>query len=298
MSIAHGTILGGLSVVPDLGVAITCYRDILQLDLLDTGPLAPDLVESWGVPASAGARCAVLQPKSGSDCSFRLVEQPDHPQFKPTTSFGWGAFECTVEDVYGWPARLAGTPFTIVGEPRALPGMDAFVPMQALGPGREMVYLNQVYGDMANTDLPRAACITDRIFIVILGTPDRAASCDWYQNRLGLDLADTFEIPYQMINDAFGLPADHITAMTMVQAGRMPIVEVDDYPLQAGPRARHPGMLPPGNALVTLAVRDLDACTVDWIAPPVRREGPLYAGRRAATTLGSAGELLELVELG
>ena len=298
MSISHGTILGGLSVVPDLDLALTCYRDILQLDLLHSGLLAGDLAESWGTPASAGARYAALQPKSGSACWFRLVEQAGHPLFAPTTTYGWGAFECTVEDVFGWPARLAGTPFIIVGEPRALPGMDAFVPMQALGPGREMVYLNQVFGDMANTDLPRAGSITDRIFIVILGAPDRDASCHWYRDRLGLDLADTYEIPYQMINDAFTLPDDHITAMTMVQAGRMPIVEVDGYPPQAGPRARHPGMLPPGNALVTLAVRDLGACKVDWIVPPAPREGLLYEGRRAATTVGLAGELLELVEVG
>ena len=298
MSIAHGTILGGLSVVPDLDKALTCYQDTLHLDLLHSGPVAADLAASWGTPASAGARHAVLRPKSGSRCWFRLVEQPDHPQFKPTTTYGWGAFECTVEDVFGWPARLEGTPFEIVGMPRKLPGMDAFVPMQALGPGREMVYLNQVYEDMVNTDLPRAGSLTDRIFIVILGAPDRMASCAWYRDRLGLDLADTYEIPYQMINDAFALPADHITAMSMVQAGRLPIVEVDDYPAQAAPRARHPGMLPPGNALVTLAMRDLDACQVNWIALPVPRDGPLYEGRRAGTTVGSAGELLELVEVG
>jgi catechol 2,3-dioxygenase-like lactoylglutathione lyase family enzyme len=170
--------------------------------------------------------------------------------------------------------------------------------MQVLGTGLEMVYLNQVFTDMVNTDLPRAGSLTDRIFIVILAAPDRAAACSWYRDRLGLDLADTYELPYQMINSAFGLPADHISAITMVQAGRMPIVEVDDYPPQAAPRARHPGMLPPGNALVTLAVRDLDACKVDWIAPPLRRDGPLYDGRRAATTIGSAGELIELVETG
>jgi hypothetical protein len=101
-----------------------------------------------------------------------------------------------------------------------------------------------------------------------------------------------------MINQAFGLPTDYISALTMIQAGRMPIVEVDDYPPQAASRARHPGMLPPGNALVTLGMRDLGACQVDWIAPPVRRQGPLYEGRRAGTTIGPAGELLELVEVG
>lgn len=298
MTLAHGTILGGLSVVPDLDAALAGYRDVLKLDLLATGPLPADLAASWSAPSSAGARHAVLRPKSGSPCWFRLVEQPDHPEFRPTTTYGWGAYECTVEDVFGWPARLAGSPFEIVGEPRKLAGMDAFVPMQVLGTGREMVYLNEVFGDMATSDLPRAKSLTDRIFIVILGAPDRAAACRWYQERLGLDLGDTFQLAYQMINKAFALPPDYLSGLTMVQAGRMPIVEVDDYPPQARPRARHPGMLPPGNALVTLAVRDLAACGVEWIAPPASRDGPLYEGRRAGTTIGPAGELLELVEAG
>lgn len=298
MSIPHGTILGGLSVVPDLFEAMRGYRDVLKLEHLETGLLPLDLAQSWGAPASVGARYAVLRPKSGSDCWFRLVEQPDHPEFKPTTTYGWGAFECTVEDVFGWPARLDGTSFDIVGMPRALPGMDAFVPMQMLGTGLEMVYLNEVFGDMPNNDLPRAHSLTDKIFIVILGAPDRGAACAWYKDRLGLALGDTYEIPYQMINTAFDLPTDFITAMTMVQSARMPIVEVDDYPPEAKPRARHPGMLPPGNALVTLAMRDLDACQVEWISPPAVRQGPLYEGRRAATTIGPAGEMLELVEVG
>ena len=298
MSVPHGAILGGLSVVPDLDAALVCYRDVLRLDFVHAGPLDADLAASWNAPASAGSRHAVLRPSSGSDCWFRLIEQPDHPAFKPTTTFGWGAFECTVEDVFGWPSRLAGSGFTIVGEPRKLPGMDAFVPMQVLGPGREMVYLNQVFDDMTNTDLPRAGSLTDRIFIVILAAPDRAAACEWYAQRLGLDLADTFELPYRMINEAFGLSADNLSTLTMLQAGRLPIIEVDAYPPQATLRAHHPGMLPPGNALVTLAVCDLDACEVDWIKLPVRRDGALYEGRRAGTTLGPAGELLELVESG
>lgn len=298
MSIAHGTILGGLSVVPDLAAGLAAYQGTLRLDLVEEGALPADLAASWGCPDSAGRPYAALRPSSGAPCWLRLVEQPDHPDFTPTTSFGWGAFELTVEDVFGWPARLAGSPFTIVGEPKQLPGMDAFVPMQALGPGLEMVYLNQVFGNMDGIDLPKARSITDHIFIVILATPDRAATCAWYAQRLGLDLGPTFELPYAMINTAFGLPDDFVSVLSMVQAGRMPIVEVDDYPPQAKARPRHAGMLPPGNALVSLAVRDLDAVQADWISPPAVRAGALYEGRRAATLVGTAGELLELVEVG
>jgi hypothetical protein len=84
----------------------------------------------------------------------------------------------------------------------------------------------------------------------------------------------------------------------MVQNGRMTILEVDDYPPQTAERPRDPGRLPPGNALVTLALDSLDRPGLEWIAPPAVRDGPLYDGRRSGTVRGPSGELLELVEIG
>ena len=299
MTIAHGTILGGLSTLPDLDRGIAAYRDVLGLDLVERGELADSLAAGWGCPANAGSPYAVLQPKSGAACWLRLVEQPDHPDFRPTTTFGWAAFETTVEDVWHWPEALPSDLFTIVGPPKVLENIEpAFIPMQALGPGREMVYLNKVLGDLPDTDLPRAGSSVDRIFIVVLATPDREASIAWYCEALGLARGADYTLPYSMINDAFGLAPDTQTTISMVMQGRMPIVEVDDYPATATPRARHEGMLPPGNALVTLAVPDLDACTADWLTPPRACEGALYEGRRAATAIGAGGELVECVEVG
>lgn len=299
MSIPHGTILGGLSSVPDLARAITAYRDVLQLELVEQGTLPADLAASWGCPANAGASYAALRPASGAPCWFRLVEQPAHPAFKPTTTYGWAAFETTVEDVWHWPEALPPDLFTIVGPPKVLENMKpAFIPMQALGTGQEMIYLNQVLDNMAETDLPAAHAPVDRIFIVVLATPDREASVAWYTQKLGLTRGADYTIPYSMINKAFDLAADTLTTLTMVQHQRMPIVEVDDYPAAATPRARHEGMLPPGNALVSLAVRDLDACSAQWLTPPAPRAGALYEGRRAATAIGAAGELIECVEVG
>lgn len=297
-AVTHGTILGGLSTVPDLDLAIGAYRDTLGLNLVEQGEIHADLAASWGCSANAGSRYAVLQPRSAAPCWLRLVEQPAHSDFKPTTSYGWAAFECTVKDVWGWPAKLPPEHFTIVGPPKEITGIEpAFIPMQVLGPGREMVYLNEVLKNMPDSDLPRAQSPVDRIFICVLAAPDRAASVKWYRDRLSLDKGSDFTIPYSMINNAFGLPSDMLTTLTMVSAGRMPIVEVDDYPAAATMRPRHTAMLPPGNALVTLAVDDLDACDVAWITPPDVRAGALYQSRRAATTIGPAGELLELVEL-
>jgi len=299
MSIAHGTILGGLSTVPDLDAALAGYRDCLGLDLVEQGELPADLAESWGCAANARSRYAVLRPKSGEPCWFRLVEQSDHTDFKPTRSYGWAAFECTVEDVWHWPEVVEGAGFEIVGAPKKLENIEpAFIPMQVLGTGREMVYLNQVLNDMPGTDLPRAGSPVDRIFIVVLATPDREASLAWYSQRLGLNRGADYTLPYSMINNAFGLPADTQTIITMLQHERMPIVEVDDYPAEATERPCHDGMLPPGNALVSLAVRDLDACDVDWISAPAIRDGALYEGRGAGTTVGAGGELVELIEVG
>ena len=55
----HGQIVGGLSVTPDLDAAICDYRDVLGLELVETGLLDGDLAAAWHAPASAGARIAV-----------------------------------------------------------------------------------------------------------------------------------------------------------------------------------------------------------------------------------------------
>lgn len=297
--IAHGTILGGLSTVPDLDLALAAYRDVLGLDLVEQGTVAAELALSWGAHAITGARFAALRPRSGAPCWLRLVEQPDHPAFVATTTYGWAAFELSVQDVYGWPARLAGSGFDIVGPPRTITGIEpAFIPMQVLGPGREMLYLNQVLTDMPALDLPRATSPVDKMFIVILAAPERTRAVAWYQTALGFEPGADFMIPYTMINRAFGLPGDHLTTLTMIKKERLPIVEIDDYPAGAAPRGAHAGMLPPGNALVSLAVTDLAACRCAWITQPSQPGGALYEGRRSATTRGMAGELIELIEVG
>jgi len=298
MTLTHGAILGGLSTVPDLPDGIRAYRDILGLELVEQAELAEDLALSWGCPANAGSAFATFQPLSGEPCWFRLVEQTSHPDFRPTRSYGWAAFECTVEDVWSWPDALPADLFTVVGMPKTIENMKpTFIPMQTLGPGREMVYLNEVQIPESDLSLPPAKSPVDRIFICVLATPDRVASVEWYCDALGLQRGTDYTIPYTMINKAFDLPEGYQTTLSMVQRSRMPIVEVDDYPTAATKRPQHRGMLPPGNALVTLGVEDIDACKVDWIAPPTARQGILYEGRRAGTALGAAGELVELVEL-
>lgn len=296
--LTHGRIVGGVVTTPDLDAALADYHGRLGLTLVGQHTLDADLAASWGCPHSAGSRCATLQPESGAHCFIRLVEAPLPSDFRPTRTYGWAAYELTVQNVFGWPARLQGGGFDIVGPPKALEGLPYFVPMQVMGRGREMIYLNEVAENTPTSDLPKARSLTDHIFIVILATPDREASLEWFERTLRLDISSSYTLAYSMINNAFALASDHRTTITMVQKGRLPIVEVDGYPDAATARPGNPDLLPAGNALVTLAVNDFDALALAFIQPPVQRDGPLYGGRRAGTIRGSAGELIELLEIG
>jgi catechol 2,3-dioxygenase-like lactoylglutathione lyase family enzyme len=293
-----GRIMGGVVTTPDLDAALEDYHGRLGLAVVERSELAADLAVSWGCSASAGARTATLQPQSGAHCFIRLVEQAVPDDFKPTRTYGWAAYELTVQDVYGWPDRLAGSGFDIVGPPKEIVGLPYFVPMQVTGRGREMIYLNEVRENTPSSDLPKAQSLTDHIFICILATPDREANLEWLQDKIGLDVGGTYTLEYTMINKAFGLADGTQSSITMVQKDRLPIIEVDDYPDAATVRPRAAGSLPPGNALVTLAVDSLDKTKVDFVAPPAVHDGAIYAGKRSATVVGMAGELLELVEIG
>ena len=291
----HGAILCGTATTPDIDAALGDYRDTLGLRLVERGEVDGVLAQSWGAPGSTGARYAILQPRSGVSSFVRLVEQPLPSAFVPTRTYGWAAFELTVQDVFGWPERLAASAFEIVGPPREIPGLPYFVAMQMLGRGRELIYLNEVRSNTPTSDLPRAQSPVDRIFIVILACVDRPAALDWYRTRLNLDIGADYTIPYTMIARAFGLPDDYLSTITMAQKGRMPIVEVDGYPEAATVRHVDAARLPPGNAIVTLAVDRLPE--LEWIATPSVRSGAVYAGRLSATAVGPAGELLEVVQL-
>ena len=221
--LTHGRIMGGLVTTPDLGAALADYRDMLGFALVEQGTVAPDLAAAWGCPASAGRAMAVLRPTSGAQCFIRLVEQPLPAGFVPTTTYGWASYEITVQDVFGWPARLAGSGFEIVGPPKEIPSLPYFVAMQVHGRGKEMLYFNEVRMDTPTTDLPKAQSPVDHIFITILAAHDRSTSVAWYRDIIGLDEADSYTLNYTMINKAFGLPDGTQSSLTMMQAGRMPI---------------------------------------------------------------------------
>ena len=293
----HGRIKCGTIVTPHFGAALDEYQRILGLSVASIGPVTADLAASWGTPATAGRPAALLTAPSGRPGFLRLVEGTPVPAFRPLRSFGWAAFEMTVQDCTALFDDVAGSGFTVIGEPKPVPGFDNFIPFQVSGRGGEVLYLNQVLKPgMSGLDLPMAEARVDHMFIAVLAARDRAATLAFHVDALGFTAGDTWAIPYSVINAAFDLPPDTVTAMTMTQVGRMPAAEIDQYPPAATARPTAPGELPPGNAMISFIVASLAAVAAPFIAPPVARDGPLYDGRRVACVTGAAGELIELIE--
>ncbi len=294
-----GRILGGTVTVPDLRASVEDYCSILGLELVDEEVVSDALAVHWGAPAHGGRGMAVLGAPGGAGGLLRLVEGERVEGYRPLATYGWAAFEFTVADAFALRARIDESRFHVLGEPKLVPGFDTFIPFQVAGRAGEVLYLNQVLKPAAgDLDLPRAGAMVDHMFIAVLASADRGAALAFHTAMLGFEEGETHRFPYSMINRSFGLDPDHATTITMTRTGRIPATEIDQYPDRATPRARRPGALPPGNAMVTFAVADLDAVRAPLIAPPRAFDGPFHAGQRAATVWGPDGEVIELVEVG
>lgn len=293
----HGRIKCGTVVTPAFEASLDDYTRLLGLAIAEESVVAPELAAAWGAPGSAGKRMALLTSASDSPGFLRLVEGNAVPGFRSVTTFGWAAYEMTVADCFALFEDIKGSAFNVIGAPKLVPGFDNFIPFQVTGRGGEVLYLNQVLqSSMAGLDLPAAAAKVDFMFIAVLAAADRAASVRFHVDALAFAEGDTYALPYSVINAAFGLPDDHISEITMTCVGRLPASEVDQYPPAATARPMAAGELPPGNAMISFLHRDLSEVRARFLAPPVLRDGPLYAGRRTACVHGAAGELIELIE--
>ena len=291
-----GRIKCGTIATPDIAASLADYTGVLGLSIIENAPVSADLAAAWGAPALAGRRSVLLRHAEGRPFFLRLIETSPIA-YVPLRSHGLAAFEHTVADCDALFADIKGSAFTVVGAPKLVPGFDNFIPFQVVGRAGEVLYLNQVLkSGMTDLDLPHTSARVDEMFIAILASPDRAAAVAFHCEALGFEAGDTWSIPYSVINNSFGLPADTITDMTMTRQGRMPGSEIDQYPAAATPRTVPPGELPPGNAMVSFICASLDTIKAPFLAPPARRDGALYAGRRTAVVRGAAGELIELIE--
>ena len=296
----HTKIRCGSILVNDLDVSLALYRDVLEQDVVESGELNNKLAESWGAPRLSGAKTCLLQPRSGAQSYLRLIQSPDKvTPVAHATTYGWCAYEICVSDVFALAESLEGTDFKVVGPPKRMDNIANVIPMQVVGPDQEVLFLNQVLESDAHSDLPVAQCTVDQIFIAVLASNNRQQTVANYVQELAGDEAGTYELRYSLINRAFGLDPEVTHKLTLVQDGRTPLLEIDQYPDMAGSRKHAEGNLSHGNTMVSLVVNNLDELPLSnkVSEQPIYSDGLLYAGGRSIVLRGDCGECLELIEL-
>lgn len=281
---------------PDLAAVERAYGQYLDYRVVDRGSLPADLAGLWAAPALAGREYLVMQPASGAPVYLRLVRQEPVEGYAAMRTWGWNSNEILVQDTQAVHARLANSPFKVIGPPRGLSMNPDIVAMQALGPAGELVYLTCIPEGLAAFNLGSARSFVDRSFIVVLGGPDMEAMRRFYAETLGMPTTEPAPSTITVLARAWGLPDTTQFPLGLVRFAEHFLIELDEYPAGAKARPGRSGELPPGMAMVSFGVRSLDDVHAGFLAGPRPIECLPYSGRRAALLRGAAGELIELVE--
>jgi len=183
--------------VPDMEQWSALYKEWLDYQVVEQGEVPAALAASWGAPASAGQRYAVMAPASGTDVFIRAVEGDRVPGYRAMTTWGWNAIEIIIDDIDVLYAKLKDSPFEFVGLPASLgaryPTIHA---MQVKGPAEEVLYLTTETGDRSTSPLPLPGGLVDRPFIMVVAGPDIEAMRDWWTS--------SFNLPPLAINESLG----------------------------------------------------------------------------------------------
>lgn len=267
------------------------YENYLGYDTVGRGAVSEDLAELWNAPASAGRPYLLLEPESGEPVYLRFVEGPAVEGYAPMTTYGWNATEILVKDPDAIAARLEDSPFEIIGPPKDLwNAPDAPRAAQAIGPGNELLYLTR------NNDF-QILTEVDRVFIMVLAGPSMPAMQNFYGGVFGLEVGDAMPFQIGVVSRAQGLPADTTYPLAVARLSSRFLIELDEYTPASGPRPVEAGSIPPGIAMVSFAVEELDAFNVKWRGEPRAIGARPYDGGEAAVLSGPAGEWIELIEM-
>lgn len=279
---------------PDLAKIESAYTTFLGYRTVWRGSVPADTARSWGAPAVAGRRVVVMAPSSGEPTYFRFVEQPLSADYRPLTTFGWNAAELIVQDPFALAARLKNSPFEIIGKPRPLVGFPAEA-MQVVGPAKEVLYFTHFDANPAHPEIKQPEAFVDYCFVAVAGAPNMDAALAYYNRTFGNAINTPFEIVNPIISDANHLPAETMHRLNTIGLDKGKMIEMDQFPSVATPRAKPHGGLAPGISLVTFAYADLDRHDLGRVGQAAPSMMPPVSGRPTVTLVGGAGELIELV---
>lgn len=292
--------IGPISTVtiaaPELQRMIDSYSLYLGHELIDTGKLSPGLARIWGRPGLAGRRFALMSPAGGGRSFLRFVESRPASGYRPFRHFGWNAAELIVQDPDALAARLADSPFRIIGPPAPLSFSDRIRAMQVLGPSDEALYLTGIDGKLAGLDTPEARSPVDRVFIVILGGSSIESAGGFYAQLFDVAQPAPVDAIVSVLSAAWEQPRDTRHQIVALPLAGQSFIEIDRMPQTTSARLVDGDELPAAIAMVSVEIDSLEVRGLDPLAPAASLPEAPYYGRQAAVCVGASGELLELIE--
>lgn len=277
-------------VADDLAACEAAWCGHLAHRRVASGRVDAATAAGWQAPATAGRDYLLLEPAAAPGHYLRFVDGPVPADYVPFSTTGWNAAEILVRDCDALAARLADSPWRIIGPPQDLSFTDSIRAMQVQGPSGQLLYLTQIKGPVPGFDLRMASAEVESCFVGILGGQDFSAMKHWYRARFGL--ADAADVPSRVtgLSRALGesLEARYtITALTL--AGGC-LVEIDAFPPATGLRPCGPGELPPAMAILGIETPGpLPAGAAVYASPLGAESAP------AICLQGAAGERVEIL---
>jgi hypothetical protein len=275
-----GPIRGVTITADDLRPVERAWTQVMGYRVIQRGEVPDATAASWGAPSVAGRRFLVLGPASGEPTFLRFVEQSTLEGYSSAGTFGWSTTEITVQNSDQLYERLKTSPFKVLHPPSLVPTYPYLRAMQAEGPAGER--LNLTWITETRPDLAVAKSFVGRCFIVVQGGPDLPATLKFFEETFGAIPSPIRRLPS--------------VELAVVPLGDGAKIEADQLPAGAVARARPPGGLPPGIAIVTFSCSSFDRHRTLFLKPPVPAALEPFRGRRAATIVGQSGELIELMD--
>jgi len=286
---AIGPALSATLFSPSYQTTVDAWCQYLSQHVHSEEEVDKSTAKRWGSSALEGHKLCWLANELNEPW-LRIIESPGSHTKNPFESYGWFSLEISVQNVDELHKELIDSPFEIIGPPANLDVSDAIRAMQVIGPGGEVLYLTEIKAEVPPFELPFARCPVDRLFIPVGLVPNRDKALEFYESfehTKGMQ----FDTKITVINRALGFETDHRHPVATVQLAGKNLVELDEIAGLNKIESEH--NLPySGIGAITFAVQKLPSKSS-------LQELASYDVEGHQTTLikGSAGELMELVQL-
>tara|TARA_A100001234_G_scaffold124938_1_gene109512 strand:+ start:189 stop:1061 length:873 start_codon:yes stop_codon:yes gene_type:complete len=287
-----GRITAVTITTPDLDKVIDIYSKYLGYRFISSTRVSAEQAKIWDAENIENSKMIFMSPESSNDFFFRFIEQDVDEDYVPFGTYGWNAAELIVKDVDRSAEKLIGSPFEVIGEPADLSFTDQIRAMQIMGPSREVIYLTQFKSKLDEFDSPSPRCDIDQTFIVILAGENLDDMQTFLNERLYIKKAEPMQSRIRAISKVFDLPEDTKYKSAALAIGDQSLIELDEMPSKAGPRAVRPGYLPSGISIVSFIAYDSSLIDKTYDS-----NIPSFEKARASTIKGSSGELIEIINV-